>query len=80
MAIAILFIIYCLEAGAFFAIVPWTRFWTFHPLLHANPTISILADNFWIRGLVTGFGLAHFIAAVREAVALVERYRSRTRQ
>lgn len=76
MTIAILFIIYCLEAGAFFSIVPWTRFWTFHPLLHATPFLSMLADNLFVRGLISGFGLAHFIVAIREVAAIVERRRS----
>jgi hypothetical protein len=80
MAIAILFIIYCLEAGAFFSIVPWTRFWTFHPLLHANPTISLLADNLYLRGLISGFGLAHFIVAIREVASILEQRRARTRE
>jgi len=78
MAIAILFVIYCLEAGVFFSIVPWTRFWTFHPFLHANPTLAILADNLFIRGLISGFGLAHFILAIREVAAILERRRSRS--
>lgn len=80
MAIAILFILYCLEAGAFFSIVPWTRFWEFHPLLHANPTLALLADNFFVRGLVSGFGLAHFIVAVREVTLILERRRARTHE
>lgn len=77
MAIAILFIIYCLEAGAFFSLVPWTRFWTFHPLLHANPTLAMIADNLFFRGLVSGFGLAHFILAIREVAAILEKRRAR---
>lgn len=80
MAIAILFIIYCLEAGSFFAIVPWTRFWEFHPLLHANPTLTLIVDNFFVRGLVSGFGLAHFVLAVREVTLILERRRARTHE
>jgi hypothetical protein len=77
MAIAILFILYCLEAGAFFSIAPWTRFWSFHPLLHANPTVTLIADNLFVRGLVSGFGLAHFIIAFREVAIILERRRTR---
>lgn len=80
MAIAILFIIYCLEAGAFFSIVPWTGFWTFHPLLHANPTLTLIADNFFVRGMVSGFGLAHFVVALREVTIILERRRARTHE
>lgn len=80
MAIAILFIIYCLEAGAFFSLVPWTRFWTFHPLLHATPLLATIADNLYVRGLVSGFGLAHFIVAVREVASILEQRRARARE
>ncbi|MBI2213003.1 MAG: hypothetical protein HYU52_05090 [Acidobacteria bacterium] len=79
MAIAILFIIYCLEAGAFFSLVPWTRFWSFHPILHASPTLAMIADNLYVRGLVSGFGLAHFIVAFRELASILEQRRARAR-
>lgn len=80
MAIAILFILYCIEAGAFFSIVPWTRFWAFHPLLHASPMISVIADNLFVRGMVSGFGLAHFIVALREVASILEQRRARARE
>lgn len=66
MALTFLFVLYCLEAGVFFTVAPWTRFWSINPLLHYNPVIGLVADNLWFRGFVSGFGLVHFIVGIRE--------------
>jgi hypothetical protein len=74
MVIRILFILYCFEAGIFFVIVPWTKFWAQNPLLQSFDLARLLAGNFYFRGLVMGFGLVHFIVGIREIGAmLVER-------
>jgi hypothetical protein len=36
MSLTLFFALYCLEAGVFFLIVPWTMIWTVNPLLHSN--------------------------------------------
>jgi hypothetical protein len=66
MAAALLFVFYCIEAGVFFAIVPWTPFWRANNVLHATPLIALLAENDFVRGLVSGFGVAHLVAGIRE--------------
>ncbi len=71
MTVWVLFVLYCFEAGAFFVIVPWTQFWTYNPLLHALPAIAAVADNLFVRGFVTGFGLAHFVVGIREIGSLI---------
>ena len=77
MAVTILFILYCFEAGVFFIFVPWTKFWSYNPLLHATPMIGMIAENYFFRGLVTGFGLVHFFVGLREiALLIISRRRS----
>jgi hypothetical protein len=71
MAIRVLFILYCFEAGVFFVIVPWTRFWAQNPLLHSFEPIRQLTENFFVRGLVSGFGLVHFIVGIGEIGVLL---------
>lgn len=66
MAATLLFVVYCLEAGVFFIVAPWTGFWIHHPLLHLSPAVSALFDNSYFRGLISGFGIAHLLIAVRE--------------
>ena len=66
MAVTLLFVLYCLEAGVFFIVAPWTAFWIHHPLLHLSPGIAALVDNSYFRGLISGFGIAHLVVAVNE--------------
>lgn len=64
MAVTLLFGLYCLEAGIFFIIAPWTRFWSLSPLLHSTPALSALVDNPYFRGMVSGFGVAHIVIGI----------------
>jgi hypothetical protein len=62
--------IYCLEAGVIFLVAPWTRLWTLHPLLHHSPHVALIADNPFVRGFVSGFGIVHLMIGVSELVRL----------
>lgn len=70
MASTLLFILYCLEAGIFFVIAPWTRFWTTNPLFQSSELIALLTESFYLRGLISGFGLVHLLIGTREAIML----------
>jgi len=70
MSLSLFFALYCLEAGLFFVIVPWTRLWTINPLLHSTVTVSLLAGNPFVRGFVSGFGVIHLIIGVRDIVKI----------
>ena len=71
MSVPLFFALYCLEAGLFFLIVPWTTIWTLNPLLHGNLSIGMMADNPFVRGFVSGVGLLHLIVGVRDLVRFV---------
>ena len=71
MALPLFYALYCLEAGLFFTVVPWTKVWTLNPLLHGDLAIGLWADNPYVRGLVSGFGVVHLIVGARELVRLV---------
>jgi hypothetical protein len=71
MLIRVLFILYCFEAGVFFVVVPWTKFWAQNPLLHSFEIIRPVVENFFFRGLVSGFGLVHFIVGIAEVGVLL---------
>ena len=68
MTLPLFFALYCLEAGVFFTVVPWTRLWTMNPILHNSAAISLFADNPFARGLVSGFGIAHLLIGIRDIV------------
>jgi hypothetical protein len=74
-SLPLFYALYCLEAGLFFTVVPWTRLWTLNPLLHNSATIAVYADNPFVRGFISGIGVVHLILGVRELVRI-----SRARQ
>jgi hypothetical protein len=76
LSIPLFFALYCLEAGLFFTVVPWTRVWTLNPLLHSNIAIGFWADNPFVRGFISGVGVIHFIVGVRELLRLARARRS----
>lgn len=77
MSLPFFFALYCLEAGLFFLIVPWTAIWTVNPWLHSNMAIGMWADNPFVRGFVSGLGLLHLIIGVRDLVRISRERRSR---
>ena len=77
MSLPFFFALYCLEAGLFFLIVPWTMTWTLNPLLHSNVVVGMWADNPFVRGFVSGLGLLHLIVGVRDLVQIARQRRSR---
>jgi hypothetical protein len=76
MSLPFFFALYCLEAGLFFLIVPWTVIWTVNPLLHSNIFIGAIADNPFVRGFISGVGLLHLIVGVRDLVRISRQRRS----
>jgi len=70
-SVPLFFAIYCLEAGLFFTVVPWTVIWTVNPLLHGNLTVAMVADNPFVRGFVSGVGLLHLIIGVRDLLRIL---------
>lgn len=70
MASTLLFILYCLEAGVFFMIAPWTRFWTTNPLFQSTELLALITESFYLRGLISGLGVVHLLVGTREAILL----------
>ena len=77
MSLPLFFALYCLEAGLFFTVVPWTSIWTGNTILHSSAAVALWADNAFVRGFVSGIGVLHLILGVRE-VSRVMRARRRS--
>jgi hypothetical protein len=77
MSVPLFFALYCLEAGVFFIIVPWTRVWTLNPLLHHSLAVGMVANNPFVRGMVTGFGLVHLLIGVKDIMRISAERRAR---
>ncbi len=72
MALRVFFILYCLEAGLFFILAPWTRFWLGNPLVTWAPPITAIATNPYFRGLVSGFGFLHLLIGIRDLLDILQ--------
>ena len=70
MSLPLFFALYCLEAGLFFTVVPWTRIWKLNAFLHSTAAVSFWADNPFVRGFVSGVGVLHLIVGARELMRL----------
>jgi hypothetical protein len=66
-----LFIVYCLEAGLFLVLAPWTDAWERVVLLVPVAPLRHLVAVSWVRGLVTGFGLIHLVWAAHDVDLLL---------
>ncbi|HEY5611066.1 MAG TPA: hypothetical protein VIL97_07655 [Thermoanaerobaculia bacterium] len=76
MALTLLFVLYCLEAGLFFVVAPWTDFWALNPLLHASPLVAQITENPFFRGFVSGLGIVHLMVGAREVMVFLRRRES----
>lgn len=71
MSLALFYALYCVEAGLFFTVVPWTRIWTMNSLLHSVPAVAVIVDNPFVRGFISAVGVLHLILGVREIIGLI---------
>lgn len=79
MSVPLFFALYCVEAGLFFTIVPWTTIWTLNPVLHSSLAVAMWADNPFVRGFVSGVGLVHLIVGIRDLLRIVQARREGAR-
>ena len=77
MTVPLFFALYCLEAGLFFIVVPWTRVWTMNPILHTSPALLILAGNPFVRGFISGFGVVHLLIGIKDVLRFASERRER---
>ena len=76
MSIALFFALYCIEAGLFFIVVPWTHLWTMNPLLQSAPSLAMLAANPFLRGFVSGFGVIHILIGINDMLRISQARRA----
>jgi len=69
----VLFVVYCIEAGLFLLLSPWTTSWGRLGALLPWSALRDLVLAPWFRGLVTGFGLVHLLWALHDVDLLLRR-------
>jgi len=62
----VLFVVYCLEAGIFLTLAPWSEAWQRLAMLVPVAALRSLFTYSWLRGLVSGFGLVHLLWAAHD--------------
>lgn len=77
MTMALFFSLYCLEAGLFFLVVPWTRFWSVNPLIQWLEAAGVMATSPWARGFVSGIGVVHLLVGFYEIARIIAWQRRR---
>ena len=64
--LTIIYIVFCLELGIFLFILPWTSFWSKNYFTDHFSLASGIVRNYFLRGAVSGLGLADIWLAVYE--------------
>ena len=67
-----LFVMICIEMGAVLVILPWHHAWLENSLVIGSPWLHQLAQNYFLRGAISGIGLIDVFLGVHEALTYRE--------
>jgi len=65
-ALNILYIVICFEMGVFLFVLPWVPMWSKNYFVAHYPMVAGIATNYFIRGAISGIGLADIWLAFYE--------------
>jgi hypothetical protein len=65
-ALAILYIVFCFEMGVLLLVLPWLSLWHKNFFVENYLWVSALARDYYVRGAVSGIGLADIWLACLE--------------
>ncbi|MEO6194137.1 MAG: hypothetical protein ABIS20_14100 [Thermoanaerobaculia bacterium] len=71
----ILFVLYCIEAGTFLVLAPWSPVWDRMLLQLPGEILRAIALYPFVRAAVTGFGLIHLVWGAHDLDELLFRRR-----
>ena len=74
----ILFVLYCIEAGAILLLLPWGGGWERLILHVSSPELQRILLMPAVRGLLSGFGVVHLVWAAHDLDLMALARRSRT--
>lgn len=72
----ILFVLYCIEAGTFLVLVPWSPVWDWMLLQIPNELLRAIALYPFVRAAATGFGLIHLVWGAHDLDEIIFRRRA----
>jgi hypothetical protein len=56
--LTIVYIVFCFEIGLFLFVFPWVSLWNKNYFVDHFPLVAWVAHNYFLRGAVSGVGLA----------------------
>ncbi len=62
------YLLYCVEAGIFLCLVPWSRIWA-NSYFVQMPALRALLLSGYLRGAVSALGFLHLMAAANDFLA-----------
>ena len=74
--LTIIYIVFCSELGIFLFILPWASLWGKNYFVDHFSLISDISRNYFLRGAVSGLGLADIWLAVYEIQRFLRRSRT----
>lgn len=69
-ATALLFIVFCLEIGVVLLVFPWSAYWDNNFFSTLIPKFHEVWENSYVRGAVSGLGIANIFIALGELFRL----------
>ena len=76
---ALIFILFCMELGAFLLFFPWTEYWDHNFFSALVPEWHYFWGNSYVRGAISGLGVVNFYIAFLEVLRL-RRFAGRGRE
>jgi hypothetical protein len=64
--LSILYIVFCFEMGVFLFVLPWVSLWSKNYFVGHYPLVASIATNYFLRGAISGIGLADIWLAFYE--------------
>ena len=66
--LCIVYLLYCVEAGVFLLLVPWSILWS-NSYFAQMPALRTVLLSGYLRGGISAFGLLHLVVAVIDFLA-----------
>ena len=76
----LLFVLYCVEAGVVFFLVPWGAAWDRTVVQFPFESLRSALLHPFFRSLVTAFGVVHLVWAVNDVDWLIRHWRARRKR
>ncbi len=64
--LTIIYIVFCFEMGVFLFVFPWVAIWSRNYFVGHYPMFAAVTHNYFLRGAISGLGLADIWLALFE--------------